>query len=62
MGYYLSGDFDIIGSNLNCGFNVEFKDEKTKDLWLKLHKKKCEKCNKKLHNNLHQTKTIKNIK
>ena len=50
----MSGHKVSIDTNLKCGFVLDFKNEKCKDLWLKLHKKKCELCNK----NLHKTKNI----
>lgn len=39
-----------------CGKEVEFNNEKTKDLWKKLHKKSCPKCKSNdIHTNISLT-------
>ena len=54
---YLRGHIETINTNLECGFILQFRNENHHDLWFKLHKKKCELCNKNLH-----SKNRKNIK
>ena len=60
MGFYWrSSEINTFNGNLKCGINVQFKDEKTKDLWYKLHKKKCVICKNKKDNIHYESTTIK---